>query len=105
MCGLSEERIGEIVDGADGRWRLTDAVLDDVDIQAIVNCTSEGDVISFETTRRIQPNERIVIPWQLTLGGHLNATGDGDVPDDERSVITCPSNSGLFLLRCVLIEA
>jgi len=96
LCQLSAERIRGIVDGADGRWRLTDQTLDDFDIQAIVNCTSEGDVISFETARRIQPSSRIVIPWQLTLDGNSNATAGA--PQDQKATITCPSNDGLFLL-------
>lgn len=52
-------------------WQLDDAALDaihnDNDLQSILSCTKEGDVVLFNFTRTIRPIRRVVIPWNLTL--------------------------------------
>ena len=72
-------------------WVVTNAVLREHDIQAIVNCSNEGDSIDLQTSRRIQPSSRIVIPWQLTI--------ERTDTENEAATLTCPPNNGLFLIQ------
>ena len=91
------------VDGA--TWLVDDRFLEDVamDLQSIVDCTKEGDVILFNTTGRIRPLSRIIIPWNLTLGTHAensDSKGHPRVRATSKARFTCPQkNEGLFLLR------
>ena len=79
-------------------WRLTESALREYDIQEIIDCTSEGDVVSLETSDVIRPRSRIVIPWQLTIGRQIDG-GDRDT-HDVKTRLTCPSDEGIFLIRC-----
>ena len=75
-------------------WTVDDGVLEMHDIQAIINCTKEGDTISLRTTTPVKPPERIVIPWKLTITGFVDDSMSG-----ETATMTCPDGDGLFLLR------
>ena len=78
---------------------MTDETVNDPGIQAMVDCSREGDIISLQT-RRIEPPSRIVIPRMVVFDGSASMA-DSDGSDDLRPVITCPSGDGLFLIRFV----
>ena len=93
------------LDAATRTWRIDDTVLEaiDNDLQVIVNCTTEGDVIVFDVNALIQPVARVIIPWNLTISA---ATGgiqsvDGLYPRAPRKAsITCPGDGeGIFLVE------
>ena len=90
----------------DGRkWLINDAVLEEVDndLQMIINCTQEGDVVSFDVMDVIKPSSLVTIPWQLTINAYVDGGdfNDGDLmPQTTRTTFTCPQkNSGLFLVQ------
>ena len=97
-CNLSRRDIRALLDRDSRTWIVTDATLQDHDIQDIVNCSQEGDAISLQMTERIRPQSRIVIPWQLTIGQLADEQGTRDTSDLKTS-ITCPPNDGLFLIQ------
>ena len=94
-CSLSREDVSALLDVATQTWNVTDETLERYGIQAIVDCTEEGDTVSLKiTTTPVKPPERIVVPWRLTI------TGSADESMDEEAVtMTCPDRDGLFLLR------
>ena len=85
-CHLS----AEIIDALFGEvWNVTDAVVEEYGLQGIVNCTKQGDILSLQTSKTIQPDNRIVIPQSLSI------FCNGKVS------MTCPGDDGLFLIGCV----
>ena len=104
-CGLTKEAKERYTSTDDAIWLVSDAVLEEIDndVQAIVNCTKEGDVISFDVTSVVQPSSLVTIPWKLTLSSSVDDGGsnDGDVHRHKtRTKFTCPqSDSGLFLVQ------
>ena len=90
----------------DGKtWLVSSVVLREIDndLQKIVDCTKEGDIISFNVTDVVRPSSRVTIPRQLTLATQVEST---DSPDDvlsrstTKTRFTCPyENSGLFLVE------
>ena len=92
---------------ADGKtWLVDSTVLEEIenDLQLLVNCTKEGDVLSFNVRDSVRPSSGLTIPWQLTLSTQLKGTdsNDGVYPTDTRTktVFACPhKNSGLFLVQ------
>ena len=91
---MSETEKSALLDEATRTWIVTDEALEEYGIQAIVDCTDEGDTISLQTTTPVKPPERIVIPWKLTITGSADESMDG-----EAVTMTCPDGEGLFLLR------
>ena len=75
-CSLSREEINALLDDATRTWNLTDETLELYGIQAIVNCTEEGDTVSLKTTTTVKPPERIVIPWKLAITGSTDDNTD-----------------------------
>ena len=92
-CGLSETEKSAVLDDVTRTWNVTDETLEGPGIQAIVNCTQEGDTILLKTTTPVKPTECIVIPWKLTI------TGSASNMEGETVTMTCPDGDGLFLLR------
>ena len=90
---------------SDGRkWLISDKVLKEVDndLQTIINCTQEGDVVSFDVTGVIQPASLVTIPWRLTLSSHVEDDFGNDdfLHSKTRSTFTCPrENTGIFLVQ------
>ena len=84
---------------------MDDDVLDEVDsdLQSLVNCTGTGDVLLFNSTRRIRPLARVVLSWPLTLSAFVEraAPEEGVFPTAvKRATFTCPrENEGVFLVR------
>ncbi len=89
----------------DGRkWLINDAVLEEVDndLQMIINCTQEGDVVSFDVMDVIKPSSLVTIPWQLTIDTHVedHSGSDSSPRPMAKTRFTCPrKNSGLFLVQ------
>lgn len=86
-CALSPLQLRQWFDESTQQWTVTDRVLQELNhnIQAIVNCTSENDVVAFQSRRRIVPASSVTIPWKLTLKG------------DSSTRFNCP-RSGAFLI-------
>ena len=97
-CLISRWEISAIVDS--GVWNVTEAVIEEHGLQAIVNCSRAGDTISLQTTQMIQPSTRVVISHRLTIGRIDLEEGNGRA-DDLKASITCPSNDGVFLIEWV----
>ena len=106
-CNLTQEDKQRYTSTGDTTWIVNDAVLEEIDndLQAIVNCSREGDVLSFDVTDVVQPSSLVVIPWRLTLSSSVDGDGsdsnDGDLTRQmKRTRFTCPQeNSGLFLVQ------
>ena len=104
-CSLTHAAIEQYT-SADGRtWRVTDAFLEEIDsdLQRIVNCTEEGDVVSFDVTGVVQPSSRVTVPWRLTFATHVDAVDSNGVaiePPKRKTRFTCPQeNTGLFVVQ------
>ena len=86
-----------------GVWLIDDDGLSAVadDLQSIVNCTNNGDVILFNTTKMIRPSSRVILPWNLTLSSYVENPRrvDSTFPQSTtKARFTCPQeNAGLFL--------
>ena len=84
---------------------MDDDVLDEVDsdLQSLVDCTDKGDALLFNSTRRIRPSARVVLPWPLTLSALAEHAEfeEGVFPKAvKRATFTCPrDNEGVFLVR------
>lgn len=97
-CSLSGEERQSLLNQSSRVWSITDDALDVHDLQEIINCTTAGDTVNLETINRIQPQSRIVIPWQLTIGRTTNDTEDGST-NILKASMTCPPREGLFLVQ------
>lgn len=88
-CGLSSSERQRYFEDLTQRWIVTDEVLLDLDndIQAIVNCTSENDIVVFQSIGVIRPSSTIIVPWNLTLKADSSAT------------FTCPLRGPLLISR------
>ena len=95
----------EYLDTATRTWRIDGAALNaiDNDVQAIVNCTTEGDTLLFDVGVVIRPRARITIPWNLTISAATGRTRrvNGLYPKaPQKATITCPTEGeGVFLVR------
>ena len=85
---------------------MDDDAIDEIDsdVQALVNCTKEGDVLLFNATKRIRPSTPVVLPWPLTLSAFVeqpDGPEEGVFPTAvKRATFTCPhKNEGVFLVR------
>ena len=105
-CSLEDEDVKPLHLSADsGVWLIDDDGLSAVanDLQSIVNCTNNGDVILFNTTKMIRPSSRVVVPWNLTLSAYVENPRrvDSAFPlSATKARFTChQKNAGLFLLQ------
>ena len=85
-------------------WLVDDEVLKEIDndLQIIINCTQEGDVVSFNATDVIKPSSLVTIPWQLTISSYTkDNSGRHDYRRSKtRTIFKCPQeNTGLFLVQ------
>ena len=73
------------------------------DLQAIVNCSEEGDTILLGVEDSLQFPARVTLPWPLTLTGNVRdpSTKDEVFPEARRKQrIGCPrDDEGVFLVR------
>jgi len=88
-CGLSSSELQRYFDDSSWQWLVTDEVLQELneDIQAVVNCTAENDVVVFQSARVIRPVTTIAVPWNLTLRANSSVT------------FTCPRRGPLLVAR------
>ena len=104
-CALTHEATERYTTADSKAWLVDGTVLKEIDndLQKIVNCTKEGDVLSFNATGVVRPSSRVTIPWQLTLMTQVNDadSNDGVNPSPKtKTTFTCPhKNSGLFLVQ------
>ena len=103
-CDLAED--SEPYTSEDGKtWLIDDEVLKRIanDLQKIVNCAKENDVLTFDVTDVIQPASSVTIHRQLTLRTRANgADSGGDVFDrpTKKTKFKCPQkNSALFIIQ------
>ena len=95
----------EYLDNDTRSWRIDDAALDTIndDLQIIINCTAEGDIVLLDVDKVIRPPARIIIPWNLTIRAVTEATDRaGSLPSQSRikTFFTCPRKGrGVFLVR------
>ena len=86
-------------------WLVDDGVLGQIDndLQILVNCTKQGDVLAFNVTGVVRPSSPVTIPWQLTLISQVNGVDSKDAVSQSSTTktrFTCPyKNSGLFFVE------
>ena len=75
----------------------------DGDLQAVVNCSEEGDIIELDFNGQLQFTTRVTLPWNLTVTGRVRNTAlqEGIFPEARRKQrITCPGDDeGIFLVQ------
>ena len=104
-CGLSERVIERVLDDDSRTWLIDDELWEDIDedLQEIVNCSEEGDILLFDVSDTLQPSGQITLPWSLTLSAVTPSTRlfDGIFPEARRkTTFTCqPDIQTLFLVR------
>lgn len=104
-CTLQDIQISQYLDADTRIWRIGEAGLSDLgnDLQSVVNCSEEGDVILLDVSQNIQISNRVTIPWTLTFSADANSTDliNGVFPRTERKVIfNClQDNEGIFFVR------
>ena len=104
-CGLTDRQIRRLLIEESRTWLVDEEALLSVndDLQEIVNCSEEGDIVVLEGRRRLQFASRVVLPWSLTVtGGESDAAlEDGVLPEAGRKQrLGCPGdNQGVFLVR------
>eukprot|EP00210_Caulerpa_lentillifera_P000404 g394.t1 len=86
-CGLDASEIQRYYDRLLQQWLINEDVLLEInnDIQSIINCTAENDVVVLQSRRRIIPATSITIPWNLT------------VTTNSRVILTCPQKGPLLI--------
>jgi len=91
-CGLRYSERRRYFDDSAQQWLVTNEILSSLnnDLQALVNCTSENDVVVLRSTRVIRAATTITLPWNLTLRADSSAT------------FTCPRREPLLIARQVL---
>lgn len=77
----------------DGVWTVTDATFQTHDLQDVVDCAKNRDVILLKTTKMIQPHDRIKVGKKITFRG--------SVEGDRKVNLTCPEGQGLLLFKRV----
>ena len=106
-CSLTEEQTRRSLDEETRTWHIDETMLDELndDLQTIVQCTEDGDVLQIRASRTVRPTARVVIHWSLTIGAEPEEVDlrDGVLPKEpKRIVLSCPDdNQGIFLVRCV----
>ena len=104
-CSLRNRQINRYLDTDTRTWRIDDSALDQLenDLQSVVNCTQEGDIILFNVSEPVRPARRVTIPWNLTLSADTDST---DPVDDlfprarNKAILTCPEeNVGVLFVR------
>ena len=104
-CSLRNRQINRYLEEGNRTWRIDDSALDELenDLQSIVNCTQEGDVVLFDVSGRIRLASRVTIPWSLTLGANTNSTDAAEVvtaKGPRKATFRCPRrNEGVFFVR------
>lgn len=91
QCNLSSNVIRRFYNESSQTWTVTNALLSEVDnnIQRIVDCAVQEDVIHIRANGTIQPR------YTLTTRLPLTMRGDSDVR------FTCPEQGAMLLLRYV----
>eukprot|EP00210_Caulerpa_lentillifera_P004180 g3986.t1 len=104
-CRLTSRELRRYSGDEKGQWVLNDSGLSALngDIQRLINCTEDGDMIFFGVEDPVQPASRIVIYWNLTLSAFVQGSRDenGIFPRAGRKVVfVCPrDNEGVFLVE------
>ena len=107
-CRLSPRQVDRYLENETRTWSFDDNALESMedDLQLLINCTQNGDILLFNTERIIRPKARVIVPWPLTLSAAVNdgseAAAAADVfPLSQTTVqFMCPrDNEGLFLVQ------
>ena len=94
----------EILDEPSRTWRVNKEALKNVenDLQAIVNCSEEGDTILLDVDGALRLSRRVTLPWRLTLSGNVRDPRHRDsvFPEARRKQrISCPrDDEGAFFV-------
>lgn len=84
-------------------WLLDGDALSGIDLQDVVDCAQEGDVLLFDVDYAVKQAERVVVPRNLTLSGVVDGTDleEGVFPESQSKVrMTCPEGDvGVFLVE------
>ena len=104
-CSLSRGAIRRYLDEDTRTWRVTAAVLEEIehDVQSIVNCAEDGDTLLFDVVGTIRPANRVTISKRLTLGADAEdapRTNNANIASPPSATFECPrDNEGIFSIR------
>lgn len=92
-----------IYDRSSRLWTVDDSILEELlnDVQLIINCTTEGDTVVFNTRDIIKPRSTLQLLWNLTLTVKLPdiRESNGTSISDSMVWFTCPDSGELFTIR------
>ena len=85
-------------------WSIDMAALRTVsdDLDAIIKCTQNGDVILLSAVDEIRLPKTVTIRWKLTLSAFIEESlvDDAILPEAKRkTTFVCPPRSGAFQIR------
>eukprot|EP00210_Caulerpa_lentillifera_P008825 g8421.t1 len=101
-CGLSLQEVDSYYNSLSNQWLLNDTVLEmlENDIQAIVECTAENDVVILETTNIVKPQRTITVYTNLTFIGRSASDFIQDRSETRTSMtFTCPDKGELIISK------
>ena len=103
-CRMTRSEIAAMYHVESRTWLLDDRGLDSIsgDVQSVIDCSDDGDIVLFNVVAPIEPPRRITIPRNLTLSS-TTASVDlerGVFPKaDRQTVFRCPRKGGVFLVK------
>lgn len=88
-------------DESSQQWLINDVVLEelDSDVQVIVECANEGDVLLLRTHQQIKPARTLKVSKSLILGSKSEDAIGGVLSVPERVRLTCPDSGQLLVSR------
>lgn len=96
-CELSKSQMDKLYDKTSHQWTLSDSDIDELDknIQAVINCSAEDDLILFNTKTTVRPKTSLLIPWSLTF----DSKSVGEDKSQTKVQFSCPESGDLFTIR------
>ena len=101
-CPLTEERAAATFSREGGTWTIGDEFFEDYDLQDVVDCASEGDVIRLNVSKAIRPRRRVEIVKRLEIRGVY-----GEIPagaNAPKPALTCPLGDALLSIQSAVTD-
>ena len=105
VCTLEDAEVDRYLNTSSRTWLVQENDIGRLrnDLQRVIDCTTPGDYVLLNATGTVQLQGRVVVPWNLTVGGYValtDMTGGGFPEAAKKTVMTCPrENKGIFLVR------
>ena len=96
-CRLTEEHADATFSREGGTWTVGDEFFEYYDLQDVVDCASEGDVIHLNVSKTIRPRRRIEIAKRLEIRGvRRKSPADANAA---KPALTCPLGDTLLSIQ------